>query len=101
MSGLTKEKITEELKSVTDPEMHVNIVDLGLLYDVKIDGGMVVVIMTLTSPACPVGPLILEAIEDTVKGISGVKGVNVEIVWDPPWGPDKMSDEAKMELGIM
>ena len=101
MSGLTKEKITEELKSVTDPEMHVNIVDLGLLYDVKIDGGMVTVIMTLTSPACPVGPLILEAIEETVKGMQGVKGVNVEIVWDPPWGPDKMSDEAKMELGIM
>ena len=101
MSGLTKEKITEELKSVTDPEMHVNIVDLGLLYDVKIDGGMVAVIMTLTSPACPVGPLILEAIEETVKGMQGVKGVNVEIVWDPPWGPDKMSDEAKMELGIM
>ena len=96
-----KEVIMDKLRDVTDPELHVNIVDLGLVYEVKIDKGMATIIMTLTSPACPVGPLILESIEDTVNAIEGVKGVNVEIVWDPPWGPDKMSDEAKLELGVM
>ena len=101
MPELSKEKILDGLKSVTDPEMHINVVDLGLIYDVKIDQGMVVVVMTLTSPACPVGPFILESIEETVKKMENVKGVNVEITWDPPWGPDKMSEEAKLELGII
>ena len=101
MTELSKEAVLNELKSVTDPEMHINVVDLGLIYDVKIDKGMVVVIMTLTSPACPVGPFILESIEETVKKIEKVEGVNVEIVWDPPWNPDKMSEEAKLELGII
>lgn len=98
---LTKETVLEKLKEVTDPEMHVNIVDLGLVYGVKIDAGMVVVTMTLTSPACPVGPMILDSVEESVKGMAGVKGVNIEIVWDPAWSPDKMSEEAKMELGIL
>ena len=101
MAELSKQNVMQELKSVTDPEMHINVVDLGLIYDVKIDEGMVVVVMTLTSPACPVGPFILESIEEAVKKMEGVKGVNVEIVWDPPWGPDKMSEEAKLELGII
>ena len=101
MAELTKESVMEKLKEVTDPEMHVNIIDLGLVYDVAIDKGMVVVTMTLTSPACPVGPMILDAVEETVKAIEGVKGVSIEIVWDPPWSPDRMSDEAKMELGIL
>ncbi|MBI2664691.1 metal-sulfur cluster assembly factor [Candidatus Woesearchaeota archaeon] len=97
----TKETVMEKLKEVTDPEMHINIVDLGLVYDVAIDGSMVVIKMTLTSPACPVGPLILDAVEEKVKKISGVTGVTVDIVWEPMWSPDKMTEEAKMELGIM
>ena len=101
MAELSKETVLNELKSVTDPEMHINVVDLGLIYDVKIDKGMVVVIMTLTSPACPVGPFILDSIEEVVKKMEKVEGVNVEIVWDPPWNPDKMSEEAKLELGII
>jgi metal-sulfur cluster biosynthetic enzyme len=100
MAELTKEIVTKALKKVTDPELHINIVDLGLVYDVKIDKGMVVIEMTLTSPACPVGPLILEAVETNVKKINGVTGVTINIVWDPAWTADKMSDEAKMELGI-
>ncbi len=98
---LSKEKVLEKLKEVTDPEMHINIVDLGLVYDVILDKGMVTVTMTLTSPACPVGPMILDSVEENVKGMPGVKGVIINIVWDPPWNPDKMSEEAKMELGIM
>ena len=98
--ALTKEIVTKALTKVTDPELHINIVDLGLIYDVKIDKGMVVIEMTLTSPACPVGPLILEAVETNVKKVKGVTGVTINIVWDPAWTADKMSDEAKMELGI-
>ena len=100
MGELTKELVMEKLKEVTDPEMHVNIIDLGLVYDVKIDKGMVVINMTLTSPACPVGPLILESVEENVKKIEGVTGVTVNIVWEPMWSPDRISEEAKMELGI-
>ena len=90
----------EKLREVTDPEMHVSIVELGLVYEVKIDKGMVIVDMTLTSPACPVGPFIVESVEESVKRVEGVEGVVVNVVWEPLWGPDKMSDEAKMELGI-
>jgi len=100
MPELTKEVVMEKLKEVTDPELRISLVDLGLVYDVKIDKGMVVVEMTLTSPACPVGPLIIQSVEEAVKKINGVEGVTVNIVWEPLWGPDKMSEEAKMELGI-
>ena len=97
---LTKELVIENLKEVRDPEMSVNIVDLGLIYEIRMDKGMVIVDMTLTSPACPVGPLIIEAVEDKIKNMEGVKGVTVNIVWEPAWSADKMTDEAKMELGI-
>ena len=100
MAELTKEAVMEKLREVTDPEMHVSIVELGLVYEVKIDKGMVIVDMTLTSPACPVGPFIVESVEESVKRVEGVEGVVVNVVWEPLWGPDKMSDEAKMELGI-
>ena len=98
--AVTKEAVMEKLKEVKDPELHINIVDLGFVYNVKIDKGMVIVDMTLTSPACPIGPLILESIEESIKKIKGVKGVTVNLIWEPAWSPDKMSEEAKMELGI-
>ena len=98
--ALTKEIVMKKLKEVKDPEMYIDVVDLGLIYDIKIDKEMVVVDMTLTSPACPVGPLIIDAVEETIKKIKGVKGVKVNIVWEPAWSSDKMSEEAKMELGI-
>ena len=97
---LTKESILEQLKKVEDPEIRYNIVDLGLVYDAKIDKGIVVVEMTLTSPSCPVGPYIISEVENVIKKLPGVTGVTVEIVWEPLWSPDRMSDEAKVALGI-
>ena len=100
MPNLTKETVLEQLKKVEDPEIRYNIVDLGLVYDAKIDKGMVVVEMTLTSPSCPVGPYIISEVENVVKKLPGVTGVTVEIVWEPLWSPDRMSDEAKVSLGV-
>jgi metal-sulfur cluster biosynthetic enzyme len=100
MAELTKEAILEQLKKVEDPEIRYNIVDIGLIYDVKIDNGMVVIDMTLTSPTCPVGPYLISEVEDKAKAVQGVKGVTVNLVWEPLWGPDKMSDEAKITLGV-
>lgn len=100
MVGLTKEAVMKKLKEVKDPEMNISIVDLGLVYNIKIDRGMVIVEMTLTSPACPVGPLIIESVEASIKKIAGVKGVTVNLVWEPAWSTDMMSEEAKLELGI-
>ena len=100
VAQLTKDSVLEQLKQVEDPEIRYNIVDLGLVYDVKVDKGMVVVVMTLTSPTCPVGPYIISEVENTVKKLPGVTGVTVEIVWEPLWSPDRMSDEAKVALGV-
>lgn len=100
MSDLTKEAVMEALKTVEDPELHYNIVDLGLIYEVKIDNGMVVVDMTFTSPMCPVGPYLVSEVEKKAKAVPGVTGVTVNIVWEPLWSPDKMSEEAKVVLGI-
>ncbi len=96
----SKETVLEQLKQVEDPELHYNIVDLGLIYDVKIDEGMVVIEMTFTSPMCPVGPYIVAKVEEVVKKLSGVTGVTVNIVWEPLWSPERMSEEAKVELGV-
>ncbi len=100
MPKLTKEAVMKKLGEVKDPEMNISIVDLGLIYGVKIDKGMVVVDMTLTSPACPIGPLIIESVEESIKKLDGVKGVTVNLVWEPAWSADRMSEAAKMELGL-
>ena len=100
MKTLTKEAVMKQLKEVKDPEIGINLVDLGLIYGVRIGKGMVVVDMTFTSPACPVGPYILNEIESAVKSIPGVSGVTVNIVWEPMWSPEKLSDEARAALGI-
>ena len=96
------EDVMEKLMSVQDPELRMGIVDLGLVYDVKIDEDNVVdVIFTLTTPACPLGPLLIAQIQDAVMEIEGVRDVNVEITFTPPWDPRTMaSDEIKMQLGI-
>ncbi|MBI2581060.1 metal-sulfur cluster assembly factor [Candidatus Woesearchaeota archaeon] len=99
-TGLSKEAVFEQLRQVEDPELHYNIVDLGLIYGVRIDQGMVVIDMTFTSPMCPVGPFIVSKVEEVVKKLSGVTGVTINIVWEPLWSPDRMSDEAKVALGI-
>jgi metal-sulfur cluster biosynthetic enzyme len=95
----TKDDIMIELEDVYDPELMVNIVDLGLVYDVVINGKTVVVIMTLTSPGCPAGPIIERDVVEHLKLLDGVESAAVQIVWSPPWNPEKMSDEAKLELG--
>jgi metal-sulfur cluster biosynthetic enzyme len=99
---LSPEEIMDALMPVQDPELRMSIVDLGLVYDVDIDqDGMVDVVITLTTPACPLGPLLIGQIQDTLMDLPGVKDVNVEITFTPPWDPRTMaSDEIKMQLGI-
>ncbi|HWP91484.1 MAG TPA: iron-sulfur cluster assembly protein [Thermodesulfobacteriota bacterium] len=97
---ITEERVFETLKSVYDPELPVNIVDLGLIYDVQISGRNVQVKMSLTTPGCGMGAVIAKQAEDAIKTL-GAKNVMVQIIWDPPWNPDMMSDEAKQKLGLI
>ena len=94
-------EIIEKLKTVMDPELGINIVDLGLIYDVKIEKGKVIVTTTLTTPYCPLGPTIIKSIEDAVMSVKEVEDVKVKITFDPPWDKNKMSESAKEELGII
>ncbi len=97
----TPEEIREELKIVEDPELGISIVELGLIYGIENDDGDVRVEMTLTSPFCPIGPLLTSQIETIVQEMPGVKDVTVDLVWSPPWDPKTMaSDDAKDMLGI-
>jgi FeS assembly SUF system protein len=96
------EGVIEALKDIFDPEIPVNIYDLGLIYGVDVaDGGHVVVTMTLTTPHCPVAESMPAEVELRVGAVPGVGDVEVNLVWDPPWDPAKMSDEAKLELGML
>lgn len=98
---VTKEEILDALRNVYDPEIPINIVDLGLIYKLEIDenNGVVKLLMTLTAPGCPMGNYILNDVEMVLKSLEGVKEVQIELTYDPPWNPDMMSDEAKKELG--
>jgi metal-sulfur cluster biosynthetic enzyme len=96
----TRDEIIEALRQVEDPELGMDIVDLGLLYDVEVEGPRVKVTHSLTSMGCPVGPLIQEDINRVTREVPGVEDVDVELTWDPPWTPDKMSDDAKFILGF-
>ena len=94
--------IVEACRSVYDPEIPVNIYDLGLVYTISIsDDNAVLIIMTLTAPGCPVAGEMPGWLADAVEPLPGVKQVDVEITWDPPWGMDMMSEEARLELGFM
>ena len=100
-TAVTPEVVMGALRQVYDPEIPVNIVDLGLIYDVQVnDGGEVYVQMTLTFPGCGMGPFIAQQAEWAVQEIEGVADVLVEMVFDPPWSPNLISDEAKAQLGI-
>ena len=100
-STLTSEACFEYLKAVIDPEIFQNIVDLGLVYGVDVrEGDLVDVNMTLTTPHCPMGPQIIADVEQTLRS-RGARDVNVNIVWEPMWTPDAMTDELKRELGII
>ena len=96
----TRDEVIEALRQVEDPELGMDIVDLGLLYDVEVEGPRVKVTHSLTSMGCPVGPLIQEDINRVARELPGVEDVDVELTWDPPWTPDKMSDDAKFILGF-
>ena len=95
-----KEQIIEEIRKIYDPELPVNIYELGLIYDIKVDDNNVEVKMTLTSPNCPVAESLPKEVKDSILKIKDVKDVDLKLVWDPPWNKDKMSEAAKLELNL-
>jgi len=96
------EPVLEALKTVQDPEIPVNLVDLGLIYELVVKkGGIVFVEMTLTTPACPVAQSMPGEVETAIRGVPGVSEARVKLVWSPPWDRDRMSEEAKLELGML
>ncbi len=100
--NILKDEIIEALQSVYDPEIPVSIYELGLIYDIKIKkNNDIDIIMTLTTPHCPEAQTIPEKVADVVSLIKGVNEVKVEITWEPPWTQDKMTESAKLELGLM
>ena len=96
----TREDVIDALRVVEDPELGMDIVELGLLYDAEIEGPNVHVTFSLTSLGCPVGPMIEQQIHEVVASLPGVEEVDTELTWDPPWTPDRMSDDAKFILGF-
>lgn len=105
---ITSDQVYERLKTVMDPELHVNIVDLGLIYDVIINNQIpnnkqkriIKVIMTLTTPGCPLAPEIDRLVREAIKPLGDYK-IDLELVWDPAWNKDRMSEEAKLQLGMV
>ena len=97
---VTKDDVFEALHLVEDPELGMDIVELGLLYDAEIEGSKVKVIHSLTSMGCPAGPMIQEDMHRVVAGLPGVEDVEIELTWDPPWTPERMSEDAKFILGF-
>ena len=98
---VTKEQVYEALQDCYDPEIPVNIVDLGLVYDVKINGETVAVKMTLTAPGCGMGTMIAADARQRILALDDVVDATVDLVWDPPWNPSMISEEAKQKLGIV
>ena len=96
-----KEKIIEEIKKIYDPEIPVNIYDLGLIYDIKVENkNTAKVKMTLTSPNCPVAESLPKEVKDGIMQVEGIENVDLDLVWDPPWDKDRMSEAAKLELNL-
>lgn len=97
-----EQQVVEAIRSVFDPEIPVNVYDLGLIYDIEIDAHSKVHIrMTLTAPACPVAGILPGQVEAAVKQVEGIEDAEVELVWDPPWSQDRMSEEAQLTLGLL
>jgi metal-sulfur cluster biosynthetic enzyme len=97
---VTREDVVEALHQVEDPELGMDIVELGLMYDVEVDGPNVKIIYSLTSMGCPAGPMIADGIIDAASAVTGVESAEAELTFDPPWTPDRMSDDAKFILGF-
>jgi metal-sulfur cluster biosynthetic enzyme len=96
---VSEDDVTEALSNVIDPELGLDFVELGLVYDVAIEGGTVNITFTLTTPACPIGPQVSEQMKEFVGDLEGVEDVVPSMVFTPPWTPDKMSEDAKFALG--
>jgi metal-sulfur cluster biosynthetic enzyme len=96
----SREEVIDALRVVEDPELGMDIVELGLLYDVEVEGPKVHMTYSLTSMGCPVGPMIEQQMLEVVEGLEGVDDVKAELTWEPPWSPEKMSDDAKFILGF-
>ena len=98
---LKKDQIIEELRKIYDPEIPVNIYELGLIYDIKVkDEKIAIIKMTLTSPNCPVAESLPKEVKDGAMQVEGIDDVDLELVWDPPWNKDMMSEAAKLELNL-
>ena len=96
----TREEVVDTLHQVEDPELGMDIVDLGLLYEVEVEESTAKVTYSLTSMGCPAGPLIAQDIDGAVRQVEGIENVELELTFDPPWTPDRMSDDAKFILGF-
>ena len=96
-----KDQIIEEIRKIYDPELPVNIYELGLIYDIQIkDENFVIIKMTLTTPNCPVAESLPKEVKDGVMQVEGIRDVDLELVWDPPWNKDMMSEAAKLEMNL-
>jgi len=95
-----KEHVIDALKKIMDPEIQYDIWSLGLIYDVQIEGNKVKILMTFTSPMCPYGPALMDDVRRQVSAVDGVGEVVIELTFNPVWGPDRMTEEAKLALGI-
>ncbi|HEY1688629.1 MAG TPA: metal-sulfur cluster assembly factor [Solirubrobacteraceae bacterium] len=98
-ANITVDDVMDALSNVIDPELGLDFVELGLIYNVEVDGGNVGVTFTLTTPACPIGPHVSEQIEEFVGELEGVESVESQMVFTPPWSPERMSEDAKFALG--
>jgi metal-sulfur cluster biosynthetic enzyme len=99
-TDLNAENVRQALRGVKDPELDLNIMDLGLVYDVEVEDGNVRIEMTLTSPGCPAGPMITNDAHGLVRALEGVKDVNIEIVWEPYWTPEKIEPKVRAMMGF-
>jgi metal-sulfur cluster biosynthetic enzyme len=98
--AVTVDQVKMALRRVKDPELNLNIVDLGLIYDVRVEGGDIVIDMSLTSPGCPSGPEIMSGAEEAVRAIEGVTGVGLNLIWDPMWTPERIEPRIRTYLGF-
>ena len=97
---MLKDKIIEEIRKIYDPEIPVNIYELGLIYDVKVDGDLAKIIMTLTTPNCPVAESLPQEVKDSVMQVEGIEKVDLDLVFEPVWNKEMMSEAAKLDLNL-
>lgn len=100
VSQITNEKVINKLREVLDPELNYNIVDLGLVYEIKVQKNKVKVVMTLTYVGCPLGSLVKKLVEDKLKELPGISDVYFQLTFDPPWSPARMNEEVRLELNL-